>query len=257
MLKLSFPDVHNPVPAWRDETRRLWQYRSWRWSGYVLWSSALFVLLIWFFFARGLPSADALLAYQPPLPTNVRGYDGEPIADFARERRVQLSYDEFPPVLIHAFISAEDKSFFTHPGIDIGGLAGAVWDYATKLGSGRRAKGGSTITQQVAKNLIVGDEYSIKRKIREAILAFRIEGALHKEQILEIYLNQIFLGRNAYGVQSASRAYFNKDVGELTLPEAAYLAILPKAPSNYTVERSADRAIDRRNYVLQRMQEAG
>ena len=257
MLKLSFPDVHNPFPAWRDETRRLWQYRSWRWSGYVLWSSALFVLLIWFFFARGLPSADALLAYQPPLPTNVRGYDGEPIADFARERRVQLSYDEFPPVLIHAFISAEDKSFFTHPGIDIGGLAGAVWDYATKLGSGRRAKGGSTITQQVAKNLIVGDEYSIKRKIREAILAFRIEGALHKEQILEIYLNQIFLGRNAYGVQSASRAYFNKDVGELTLPEAAYLAILPKAPSNYTVERSADRAIDRRNYVLQRMQEDG
>ena len=254
---VSIPKIHNSFPGWRDQVRHLRQFRVWRWTGYVLWSAALFWLLMWFFFARGLPSADALLSYQPPLPTNVRGYDGEPIADFARERRVQLSYDEYPPMLVHAFISAEDKSFFSHPGIDIGGLAGAVWDYTTKLGSGRRAKGGSTITQQVAKNLIVGDDYSIKRKIREAILAFRIEDALTKQQILELYLNQIFLGRNAYGVQSASRAYFAKDVGDLTLPEIAYLAILPKAPSNYTVERNADRAIERRNYVLQQMVENG
>jgi len=254
---IQLPVIPNPFSAWRSEARRLWGFRSWRWSGYVFWSAALLWLLIWFLFARGLPSADALLAYQPPLPTNVRDYDGEPVADFARERRVQLSYDEFPPILINAFISAEDKTFFSHPGVDIGGLAGAVWDYTTKLGSGRRAKGGSTITQQVAKNLIVGDDYSIARKVREAILAFRIEGALSKQQILEIYLNQIFLGRNAYGVQSASRAYFRKDVGDLTLPEAAYLAILPKAPSNYTVERNADRAIVRRNYVLQQMEENG
>jgi len=225
--------------------------------GYVLWGALFGWLLLWFFFARGLPSADALLAYEPPLPTNVRGYDGEPIADFARERRVQLGYDEYPPMLVHAFISAEDKTFFSHPGVDFAGLAGAVWDYTTKLGSGRRAKGGSTITQQVAKNLIVGDDYSIARKVREAILAFRIEDALTKQQILELYLNQIFLGRNAYGVQSASRAYFNKDVGGLTLPEIAYLAILPKAPSNYTVERHADRAIERRNYVLKQMEENG
>jgi penicillin-binding protein 1A len=254
---VGIPHIHNPFSGWRDEVRRLWHYRSWRWSGYALWSAALVTFLVWIFFARGLPSADALLAYQPPLPTNVRDYDGEPIADFARERRVELGYDEFPPVLVHAFISAEDKSFFSHPGVDIGGLIGAVWDYTTKLGSGRRARGGSTITQQVAKNLVVGDEYSVKRKIREAILAFRIEGALSKQQILEIYLNQIFLGRNSYGVQSASRAYFNKDVGELTLPEAAYLAILPKAPSNYTVERNADRAVERRNYVLGQMQANG
>ena len=249
--------LSNPIPGWCAEARRLWSYRSWRWSGYLLWSAAFLSLLVWFLFARGLPSADALLAYEPPLPTNVRDYDGEPIAEFARERRVQLSYDEFPPILIKAIIAAEDKTFFSHPGIDIGGLAGAVWDYATKVGSGRRAKGGSTITQQVAKNLIVGDDYSVARKIREAILAFRIEDALTKQQILELYLNQIFLGRNAYGVQSASRAYYRKDVGELTLPEVAYLAILPKAPSNYTVERHADRAVARRNYVLQLMEENG
>jgi penicillin-binding protein 1A len=253
----TLPSLRIPLREWRDHARYLKQFRVWRWSGYVFWSLAFFWLLLWFFFARGLPSADALLAYQPPLPTNVRDYDGEPIADFARERRVQLSYGEYPPLLINAFISAEDKTFFSHPGIDIGGLAGAVVDYATKFGSGRRAKGGSTITQQVAKNLIVGDDYSIKRKIREAILAFRIEEALTKQQILELYLNQIFLGRNAYGVQSASRAYFRKDVGELTLPEAAYLAILPKAPSNYTVERHADRALARRNFVLQLMADNG
>lgn len=253
----KLPALHNPFPGWRDQIRHLRQFRSWRWSGYALWSAALAWLLIWFFFARGLPSADTLLAYQPPLPTNVRGYDGEPIADFARERRVQLSYQEFPPILVDAFISAEDKTFFSHPGIDFGGLAGAVWDYASKFGSGRRAKGGSTITQQVAKNLIVGDDYSIARKVREAILAFRIEAALSKQQILELYLNQIFLGRNAYGVQSASRAYFRKDVGDLTLPEVAYLAILPKAPSNYTVERHAERALERRNYVLRQMETNG
>jgi penicillin-binding protein 1A len=252
---VSFPALRNPFAGYGSEIRRLWGYRSWRWSGYILWSALFGWILIWFLFARGLPSADALLAYQPPLPTNVRGYDGEPIGDFARERRVQLAFDEYPPMLVNAFISAEDKSFFSHPGVDIGGLAGAVWDYTTKLGSGRRARGGSTITQQVAKNLIVGDDYSIARKIREAILAFRIEGALTKQQILEIYLNQIFLGRNAYGVQSASRAYFAKDVADLTLPEIAYLAILPKAPSNYTVERHADRALDRRNYVLRQMEE--
>jgi penicillin-binding protein 1A len=254
---MKLPSLRPVLSSMRDNFHHAAQYRSWRWTGYGLFTILFLWLAIWLMFARGLPTADALLAYQPPLPTNVRGYDGEPVADFSRERRVQLPYDEFPPMLVQAFISAEDKSFFSHPGVDIGGLASAVWDYTTKLGSGRRARGGSTITQQVAKNLIVGDEYSIKRKIREAILAFRIEGALTKKQILEIYLNQIFLGRNAYGVQSASRAYFAKDVGNLTLPEIAYLAILPKAPSNYTVERNADRAIDRRNYVLGQMETNG
>jgi penicillin-binding protein 1A len=225
----------------------------------VLAVVALIILwfAIWMVFARDLPDAKQLLAYQPPLPTNVRGYDGTPVHSYARERRVQLSYDEYPKLVIEAFISAEDKSFFSHGGVDYTGVAGAVVDYVSKIGSGRRARGGSTITQQVAKNLLVGNEYSIGRKVKEAILAYRIEAALSKKQILEIYLNQIFLGRNAYGVQSASRAYFGKDVGDLTLPEAAYLAILPKAPSNYDPDRDTVKATDRRNYVLTEMNKNG
>jgi len=158
---------------------------------------------------------------------------------------------------VHAFISAEDKTFFSHGGIDYPGLIGAVFDYTTKSVTGGRAKGGSTITQQVAKYLLQDDEYAISRKIREAILAFRLEDTLSKEQILELYLNSIFLGRNAYGVQAASRAYFDKDVADLTLPEAAYLAVLPKAPSNYDPVRATDRALARRNYVLREMANNG
>ena len=143
----------------------------------------------------------------------MRGYDGTPVQTFARERRVELGYEEFPPMVVQAFISAEDKTFFSHGGIDYPGLVGAVFDFTTKTATGGgRAKGGSTITQQVAKYLLQDSSYSIGRKAREAILAFRLESTLSKEQILEIYLNSIFLGRNAYGVQAASRAYFDKDV---------------------------------------------
>ncbi len=237
--------------------RRLWQRRLVRLALALAGVAIVGWLLILLIFARGLPSAETLLTYEPPLPTNVRAIDGQPIQSFARERRVELAYDEYPPQLIHAFISAEDKTFFSHRGIDYPGLAGAIFDYVSKMGSGQRAKGGSTITQQVAKNLLVGDEYSIARKVREAILARRIEGALTKQQILEIYLNQIFLGRNAYGVQSASRAYFDKDVIDLTLPEMAFLAILPKAPANYSPERHAEKALIRRDYVLREMEANG
>jgi penicillin-binding protein 1A len=214
-------------------------------------------LAIWLIFARDLPSTDKLLSYEPPLPTNLRGVDGVPIYTFARERRVQLAFAEFPPLLVDAFASAEDKNFFSHHGIDFGGLAGAMIDYVRKYGSGDRARGGSTITQQVAKNLLTGNEYSIRRKVREAILAIRIEQTLSKQQIMELYLNQIFLGRNAYGVEAASQSYFGKDVKDLTLPEMAYLAILPKAPANYTPERDAERAIARRSYVLREMEKNG
>src|SRR6202008_3179566 len=177
---------------------------------------------------------------------------------FARERRVELSYDEYPPLVVHAFISAEDKTFFTHGGIDYLGLVGAVADVATKsVTGGGRAKGGSTITQQVAKYLLKDSSYNVGRKIREAVLAFRLEDTLSKEQILELYLNSIFLGRNAYGVQAASRAYFDKDVADLTLPEAAYLAVLPKAPSNYDPVRATAKALARRNYVLNEMASNG
>src|SRR5687768_9777434 len=239
--------VHDRVDPWFE---RRWVRRG-AWIGVA---GFLFFAAVWLFFATGLPSSEKLLAYQPPLPTNVRGYDGNPVQTFARERRVELAYDEYPPLVINAFISAEDKTFFSHGGLDYPGLIGAVGDFAMKTATdGGRARGGSTITQQVAKALLQDSSYSIGRKIREAILAFRLESTLSKEQILELYLNQIFLGRNAYGVQAASRAYFDKDVGELTLPEAAYLAVLPKAPSNYDPVRARGRAVARRNYVLREM----
>jgi len=242
--------VHTRIDPWfeRKAVRRL------TWA-----AAAAFILgsLVFIYFAAGLPSSEKLLAYQPPLPTNVRGYNGNPVQTFARERRVELAYDEYPPLVVNAFISAEDKTFFSHGGIDYPGLIGAVFDYTTKSLTGGRAKGGSTITQQVAKYLLQDDAYAVSRKIREAILAFRLEDTLSKEQILELYLNSIFLGRNAYGVQAASRAYFDKDVGDLTLPEAAYLAVLPKAPSNYDPVRATDRALGRRNYVLREMANNG
>src|SRR4051812_38201678 len=243
--------VHERVDPW-------WARR---WVRFIGWAAAaLFTLFAatWIYFASGLPSSETLLAYQPDLPTNVRGYDGTPVQTFARERRVQLSFDEYPPLVVHAFISAEDKDFFSHHGIDFPGLVGAVFDYTAKtVTGGGRAKGGSTITQQVAKYLLRDSSYNIGRKVREAILAFRLESTLTKQQILELYLNSIFLGRNAYGVQASARAYFDKDVNELTLPEAAYLAVLPKAPANYDPVRATQKALDRRNYVLREMYRNG
>jgi penicillin-binding protein 1A len=249
----EFPDLVAFNERVRQRLEPIWAKT---WVRRLSWTAlALFALFsgIWLYFATGLPSSEKLLAYEPPLPTNVRGYDGDPIQTFARERRVELSYDEYPPLLVQAFISAEDKSFFRHGGIDYPGLIGAVGDYARKTVTGGRARGGSTITQQVAKYLLKDSSYNVGRKIREAILAFRLESTLSKEQILELYLNSIFLGRNAYGVQAASRAYFDKDVSELTLPEAAYLAVLPKAPANYDPVRATQRALGRRNYVLREM----
>ncbi len=252
-----YPDLvafNNRVHEWIDP----WFAR--RWVRFVAWAvAALFVLIaaVWIYFASGLPSSQTLLAYQPPLPTNIRGYDGAPVQTFARERRVDLSYDEIPPLIVQAFTSAEDKDFFSHHGIDYTGVVKAVFNYTTHIGRGGRVPGGSTITQQVAKYLLKDSSYNVGRKIREAIMAFRLEDTLSKQQILEIYLNSIFLGRNAYGIQAASRAYFDKDVNELTLPEAAYLAILPKAPSNYDPVRATQKALDRRNYVLREMYRNG
>ncbi|PZU58081.1 MAG: penicillin-binding protein [Sphingobium sp.] len=233
-----------------------------KWARRLVWLAggiALFVALFWFFFARGLPDASTLLAYEPPLPTIVRDVNGQPVHSYARERRVQLQYADYPPLLIRAYLAAEDKTFFEHHGVDLPGFAGAVFDYASKLGSGERARGGSTITQQVAKNLLIGDAYSPTRKIKEMILAYRMENVLSKQQILELYLNQIFLGRNAYGVQAAARAYFDKDVADLTLPEMAFMAILPKGPANYRPESptGAERALDRRNWALGEMRKNG
>ena len=207
----------------------------------------------WFAFARDLPDAKALLKYEPPLPTNIRAVDGAPVYSYARERRVQLAYDEFPPMLVKAYLSAEDKNFFSHGGVDYLGIVRAV---VNNVGSSRQ-QGASTITQQVAKNLLIGNEHSYSRKVKEALLAYRIEAALSKKQILELYLNQIALGRNSFGVQSAALAYFDKDAKDLSLPEMAFLAILPKAPEVYGRARFAAKAMDRRNYVLNEMLKNG
>ncbi|MDT0575519.1 transglycosylase domain-containing protein [Croceicoccus sp. F390] len=234
--------------------RNIWEAnRLLRWLTIGLAAAVALFIAGYVALGAGLPSANRLLTYQPPLPTMVRGADGEIINSYARERRVQLRFVDLPEPLINAFLSAEDKTFWTHGGVDYTGLAGAVVDYVSKMGSGQRAKGGSTITQQVAKNILVGDEYSVTRKLKEMILARRIEGVLPKQQILELYLNEIPLGRQSFGVQAASRAYFDKDVAKLDLHEAAFLAILPKAPERYSRQKHADLAIARRNYVLQQM----
>ena len=253
---IPFPDMvafNERVHDWIDPLF------SRRWVRRLAYAAAgLFAIFtgVWLYFATGLPSTEELLAYQPSLPTYIRSYDGDPVQTFARERRVNLTYDEIPPLVVHAFISAEDKTFFSHHGIDYAGFIKAVFNYTTHVGRGGRVPGGSTITQQVAKNLLKDSSYNIGRKIREAILSFRLEDALTKQQILELYLNETFFGRNAYGVQAASRAYFDRDVGELTLPEAAYLASLPRSPTNYSPAHPA-RALDRRAYVLNEMYRNG
>ncbi len=236
-----------------------WIARQWQTRRLVRWilRLALLALLalvaIYIVLTRNLPDVATLVDYEPPLPTVVRGYDGEIVHSYARDRRVQLQYGDFSQTLIDAFLAAEDKTFFSHGGIDAGGLVGAVLDYASKVGSGERAVGGSTITQQVAKNIFLSKEYSITRKAREMVLARRIEGVLDKEEILELYLNEIPLGRRSFGVQAAARTYFGKDAGELALHEAAYLAILPKAPETYSRSKNFDTALTRRNFVLDQM----
>ena len=250
-------DVGGALGPVRDWFARRWQGRWFRRASYVVGAFVVMLVLGWFLIARDLPDARSLLAYEPPLPTIVRDVSGMPSHSFARERRVQLDYDEMPPLLIRSFLAAEDRSFFEHGGVDYTGVLGAVIDYVGKIGSGQRARGGSTITQQVAKNILLGDEYSITRKLKEVILAYRIEGVLTKQQILELYLNEIPLGRQSYGVQAASRAYFDKDVGQLTLPEMAFLATLPKAPEKYGRARNQAAAITRRDYVLRELVRAG
>jgi len=237
--------------AWFREN---WRGERWfRWAVIALGGLLLVWALVWAVFTRDLPDARSLLEYEPPLPTMVRGVDGEVVGTYARERRVQLQFQDLPRPLINSFLAAEDKTFWSHGGIDIGGFAGAVVDYVSKIGSGQRAVGGSTITQQVAKNILLGDEYSITRKLKEMILARRIESVLTKQDIITLYLNEIPLGRRSYGVQAAARAYFDKDVDQLELHEMAFLAILPKAPERYGRAAHRELAIQRRNFVLDQM----
>ncbi len=219
-------------------------------AGVFIWVAAY----IWL--ASDLPDAGSLVEYETPLPTVVRGIDGEIVHSYARERRVQLQYADYPERLVGAYLSAEDKTFFSHGGVDFTGTANAVFDYLNPARTGR-AVGGSTITQQLAKILLLGDEYSVSRKLKEMILASRIEDVLSKQEILELYLNEIPLGRRSFGVQAASRAYFDKDVGDLELHEMAFLAILPKAPERYGRRGQEESALARRDFVLNQMEENG
>ncbi|HET9630707.1 MAG TPA: transglycosylase domain-containing protein [Novosphingobium sp.] len=242
----------------RTGFRDLWASdRRFRIAASLLAAFVALYLLVWVTIGRNLPSAETLLTYQPPLPTMVRDVNGNVVYSYARERRVQLRFVDFPKPVINAFLSAEDKSFWSHGGIDYLGFVSAVADYALKFGSGERARGGSTITQQVAKNILIGNEYSVTRKLKEIILARRIEGVLSKQQILELYLNEIPLGRQSFGVQAAAQAYFGRDVDQLQLHQAAFLAILPKAPETYSRAKFAARALERRNWVLDQMQKNG
>jgi penicillin-binding protein 1A len=212
--------------------------------------------LLWHF-SKDLPDYSQLQNYEPPVMTRVHAVDGSLLAEYADERRLYLPIQAVPKLVINAFIAAEDKSFYQHPGVDITGIARAALLYAENFGNGRRPQGASTITQQVAKNFLLTNELSLARKVKEALLALRIERAYSKDKILELYLNQIYLGLGAYGVAAASLLYFDKSVHELTLAEAAYLAALPKGPNNYNPFRRREEAIARRNYVIDRMVEDG
>ncbi len=242
---------------------RAWLVDGWRNSWLFKLGAALVVLLLivwaatWFWLVRDLPDAESLVDYETPLPSVVRGIDGEIVHSYARERRVQLQYADFPQQLVEAYLSAEDKTFFSHGGVDVTGTANAVFDFISKFGSDERAVGGSTITQQVAKNLLLGDDYTVTRKLKEMILAGRIEEVMTKQEILELYLNEIPLGRRSFGVQAASRAYFDRDVGELELHQMAFLAILPKAPERYGRSANEQLAMDRRDFVLAQMEDNG
>ena len=227
-----------------------WQSKRFRRATYAVSAFVLFLLLFWVLFARNLPDAEALIEYESPLPTVVRDVNGEPFHSYARERRVQLEYADFPKLLVRAYLAAEDKTFFSHGGIDYPGIVSAIFD---NIFSSKRSRGASTITQQVAKNLLLTNEYSYTRKVKEAILAKRIESALTKPQILSLYLNEIALGRQAFGVEAAAQAYFAKSVDQLQLHEMAFLAILPKAPERYGRAKNAQLAIARRNWVLGEM----
>lgn len=215
------------------------------------------IALIFWVYDRDLPDYDTLSNYEPATLSRVYSGKGAVIAEFARERRIFTPIDEIPDVVKNAFISAEDKNFYLHTGVDGFGVVKAMVDNVRRVQSGQRLRGASTITQQVIKNFLLSEDSAVERKIKEFILSSRIEGALSKDQILELYLNEIFLGQNAYGVTAAARRYFGRTLEELSPQDAAYLAALPKAPSSYHPIRQRDAAVARRNYVLEEMAQNG
>ncbi|NOJ40513.1 penicillin-binding protein 1A [Bradyrhizobium australiense] len=235
-----------------------------RFSGFLFAAGSVVFLVgvagvaaaIWHF-SRDLPDYSQLQDYEPPVMTRVHASDGALLGEYSKERRLYLPIQAMPKLVTNAFLAAEDKNFYEHGGIDFTGMARAAVLYAQNFGSNRRPQGASTITQQVAKNFLLTNEVSFTRKIKEALLAMRIERAYSKDRILELYLNEIYLGLGAYGIAAASLVYFDKSVNELTVAEAAYLAALPKAPGTLHPVRNRDRSIERRNYVIDRLLENG
>ena len=209
---------------------------------------------LWYF-SIGLPDYKKLSNYQPPISSRVYSEDRKLIAEYALEKRLFIPYEAIPDKIINSFLAAEDKNFFSHPGVDAKGIIRAVINNIKNIAQNKRLEGASTITQQVAKNFLLTNEVSIKRKIKEAILAFRIERAYSKERILELYLNQIYLGQGTYGIAAASLEYFDKPIKNLNYSEAALLAALPKAPSKYNPYRFPELAKFRRNLVLKNLEE--
>ncbi len=219
-----------------------------------LLSSVVILIVLWTF-SNSIPDYRFLKNYKPPVSSKMYSGNGELVADFSKEKRIFVPYEAIPKNVINSFLSAEDKNFFSHPGVDAKGVMRAIINNIQNIMSSQRLEGASTITQQVAKNFLLTNEVSINRKIKEAILAFRIERALSKERILELYLNQIYLGSGAYGVAAASLEYFDKSIKELNYNEAALLAALPKAPSKYNPYRNKKLAKFRRDLVLKNLLE--
>ncbi len=217
--------------------------------------SIFFVFSTFWYFSIGLPDYKKLSNYQPPISSRVYSENSKLIAEYALEKRLFIPYESIPLKVVNSFLSAEDKNFFTHPGIDAKGILRATIKNLKNISQNKRLEGASTITQQVAKNFLLTNEVSMKRKVKEAILAFRIERAYTKERILELYLNQIYLGQGTYGIAAASLEYFDKSIKELNYPEAALLAALPKAPSKYNPYKYPEVAKFRRNLVLENLKE--
>ncbi|MBR9861820.1 MAG: penicillin-binding protein 1A [Rhodobacteraceae bacterium] len=228
---------------------------GWIFSGLTIGAVMVVVAVgaVFWMYGRDLPDHQALASYEPATISRVYSGEGKVMDEFAHERRMFTPADEVPDVVKQAFVSAEDKHFYEHKGYDLQGIVKAALDAA----QGGRLRGASTITQQVMKNFLLDGSRSFERKIKEIILATRLEETLDKDKILELYLNEIFLGQNSYGVTAAADTYFGKNLEEVTVAEAAYLAALPKAPSDYHPVRQKERAIARRNYVLGQMYENG
>lgn len=220
-------------------------------------SGVALVSMMWNEFSHDLPDHSKLKTYEPPITSRVYAWNGQLMGEFAKEKRIFVPIETIPATVKNAFLSAEDRNFYQHPGIDVVGVIRAIITNIENAGGGRRMVGASTITQQVAKNFLLTNEVSFERKIKEAILAFRLEQSFSKDHLLELYLNQIYLGGGAYGVAAAAQHYYGKTLDELTVSEAAYLAALPKAPNNYNPVRHEKAALARRDWVIARMLEDG